>query len=503
MVKEEDFSKLVNSSVLIAVGFVVAGLLSILTRVLLGRFLEPEGYGMLSEGLAILNFFVIFALLGTSEGVARFISYREKRENTISSALALCLVTSVITGLIVFLFSENIAYLLDNESLSPVIKAFGLNIPAYVVTSVLIGGFRGEKRTAEKVLLQNLTLPLLIILSAAPLAFVYTSPSMAAAGYLLAGWLTMFIGLIIYYNKRCLNRPSFSRMKDLLSFSSPLMVAEYASFGLIWINILLLGYLIDSSAAGIYNAALPLSYAITFALTAVNYLFMPLTSTSFAENRIEDIKSLYQTVVRWIIVLSLPLVLVLILKPDFIVTTLFGSSYSAASSVLVIIALGRFVDVAMGPLGQLLISIGDTAQEGISKVLGVLILTSSSLLLIPVYGVDGAAAGFLIGFTVTNLLRLFFVRRHFTITPLNKDLVKPVLAGLISSPILLIGFEGIVSNISAIFGFGVLYVLIFLSLKPLKNEDIEAFLQVYSKIGLKPEYKEKLRNLLSKCQRET
>ncbi len=498
--KNRNFSKIVDSSILIAIGFAVAGLLSIVTRVLLGRFLEPEGYGMLSQGLAVLNFFVIFALLGTGEGVARFISYKKDRDNDISSALSICLASSIGVGFIVFFFSGDIASLLDEDALKPIIQAFALNIPAYVVLSIIIGGFRGEKRTKEKVFLQNLILPLLIILTAVPLALVYKSASLAATGYLISGWLTMFIGLLIYYKKREFKRPSLSKVKSLVRFSSPLMVAEYAGFGLIWINILLLGYLVDSSAAGLYNAALPISYGITFALTAVNYLFMPIASSSFAEDKEEDIIELYNTVVKWIIALSLPLTLVLILKADLFIELLFGSSYTAAGTALAILTLGRFVDVLMGPLGQILISIGDTRKEGLSKIAGVVVLTILSTALIPVYGVSGAALGFLFGFTTTNVLRLFFVRQYIKINPFTRKTMKPFLAGLITLPVLLLSPSNLLADIAVMTVFGALYLFIFLSMKPLNDEEIAAALEILDRFSSKPFLRSKLEMFLRKCQ---
>lgn len=498
--KGKKFSKIVNSSLAIALGFAISGFLSILTRIVLGRFLEPAGYGTLSEGLAVLNFFIMFALLGTDQGVARFVSYNEDREKNTIAALAACIPLSLILTALVFFSADTIALLLNSEELESIIKVFSLNIPAYTVLSIIISGFRGEKRTKEKVFLGDTLLPLAILILSAPLAFFTASPALTSVGYLMSGWIICLIGAFLYIKDHKISFPSFDRVKEIIGFSFPLIAGNYAGFGLTWANIILLGHFIGSESAGFYNAALPISFSLVFALNSINYIFLPLTSSSHSKNKPKETREMYKTVVRWLTAVSLPLLFILVLKPDFIIESLFGSSYAAAAVPLAIISIGRFVDVFFGPLGQILIGIGETKKEAYSKLLGLLALLISSILLIPTHEVIGASIGFLIGFSTANILRFIFVRREIKINPVDKDTFKPFIAAILSIPFLAMNFENIVYQILSIAGFGLTYTILLIALKPLKPVDLETFKEVAESANLNPKLIDKSIEVLGRCK---
>lgn len=491
---QEGISKLFSSSMGMVVGFAISGFISVLTRIVLGRILQPEKYGMLSEGLAILNFFVILSLFGTGTAISRFKSYGDDFYNSFSTGIVVTTPLSIISAAVVYLSAGTISNLLGNPGLEPVFKIFAFNIPALVLLSVLIGFFRGEKKTFERVLLSDFLVPIVILIISSLLVILLApTPENAAIGYVTSGWIGVIVGsILILKNKTEFRSPNFSEIRNLLEFSGPLMIASLFSFGVTWANILILGYLIGSESAGFYNAAYPLTYSIGVLLSSVTYLFLPVASTVYAKRDFNQLKNIYHTATRWLMVAALPLSAVLAFRPEFIITFLYGESYSTAASLLFILVIGRITNVSFGPLGQLLTALGETRNEAISRGLGLTILLSLSLTLIPRIGIIGAGLAYLAGMFVTNITRLLFARKYIGFNPFNRDLLKPLTAFLLPLPILLWPISSTLINLISIGSYGVLYLGILLLSKPFQAEDLKAAEDFISRLPVLKGYKDKI-----------
>lgn len=478
----ENASKLFNSSVGIALGFGISGLLSVLTRIALARILEPSGYGILSEALAIMTFLVTFSILGMSSGVTRFISYEDEDSRPLGAGLVVVAPLSLFGGLLLYLLAGPVAAFMGSAVLEPTLKVFAFNIPALSVLSLLVAGFRGHKRTLEPVIIRDVLIPSVILVGGVALALVAPYPYYAAVGYTAAGWVGLFIGMAAYYRKHSIELPSRPDIDELLYFSAPIWVSNLFKLGITWINILLLGYLLDSSMAGLYNAAFPISFAITFGLTSISFLVMPLMSTLHSKNRTGEMKSLYTTIERWLMVSTLPVFLVLVLRSSFLVDLVFGPDYAPAAALLVVLSAGRFVSVIFGPVGQMLIAFGETEWEAVSRGTGFLVILATSLFLIPGYGLLGAGASYLVGLTVTNSVRLWRTRKHGDFNPLSADYAKPLAAAAVASTVLL-GLRGdTIVELASIAIFLALYAALLLASRPLKEEDIHSIEQMMERV---------------------
>lgn len=472
---KNNFSRIFSSSLGMVIGFAISGVIGLLTRIILGRILQPEKYGMLSEGLAVLNFFVILSLLGTSEGITRFKSFGDRFYNTISSSLVICFPLSIISSILVFISSGFLAGLTGNPNLEPVFKVFSLNIPATVLLAIFIAVFRGNKKTKERVLVSDLLVPAaILIFSLISILLITELPEVAAIGYVAASWIGALIaGYIVLFNGNRIDFPRLEDIKSLLDFSSPLMASSLFSFGFTWLNILLLGYLLGSESAGFYNAAYPLTFAMAAILTSVNYLFLPVATSVYSKNNLEELKSLYHTVCRWLLITSLPMLAVFALKPEFLITTLFGSGFTPAATLLFILAVARFTDIFFGPVGQTLVAVGKTREELFSKGTGFGFLLVSSVYLINQLGLIGAGVGYLIGISLTNILRLYFARKVIHFNPFNKDVIKPLFAFIAPLPVLLFVSGDLIIEFISIIAYGLFYSFLIAVARPVKEEDLK------------------------------
>lgn len=475
--QENNFSRLFNSSLWMTAGICISGVFSMLTRIGLGRILQPEKYGMLSEGLAVLNFFIIFSLLGTTNGIPRLKSYGGKVYNAVTSGLVVCVPLSLLSCIFVFNYSGRFAALMGNPALESVFKVLALNIPGITITAIFVALMRGNKKTKDRVLISDVITPAVILIGS--IIAVYTlgeSPENAALGYLASSWIGAIAAIAITLrNGNILALPSKEDIRELLTFSYPLMFAGLFSFGVTWSNILFLGYFLGSESAGLYNAALPLTYIIGFLLFAINYLFLPIASTIYSKNNLDELKNLYHTATRWLLMVGVPLFAVLFFKQDFVMTFVYGASYAAAAPALGVLALSRLVNAAFGPIGQLLIATGKPRAEAITRGLGISALLIISIFSIPIYGILGACIAYLISHIISNSMRLYFAREIYHFQPFNSDTLKPVVSFLLPLPLLLFISGSFFLETTSIAVYGVSYGFILLALKPFKKEDIMVF----------------------------
>lgn len=89
--------------------------------------------------------------------------------------------------------------------------------------------------------------------------------------------------------------------------------------------------------------------------------------------------------------LTTPAFLILFGMPGFLLGTAFGPEFTVAATALVIMTVGQLFNVLRGPLGSLLVMAGHQNAQFALTVGGLLIAVVCAWLLIPPYGLPGAA----------------------------------------------------------------------------------------------------------------
>jgi O-antigen/teichoic acid export membrane protein len=138
---------------------------------------------------------------------------------------------------------------------------------------------------------------------------------------------------------------------------------------------------------------------------------------------------MYAAATSWIVRLSLPAFVALIVFPHDLLR-IFGHGFAAGASVTVILAVGQLVRAATGPCGTLLNMSGKVAVNMADNV-GVLALNIVlNLILIPPYGIVGSAVAWSISLALVNLLRVWQVHAILGVNPLSVESFKGLIAAI-------------------------------------------------------------------------
>ena len=132
---------------------------------------------------------------------------------------------------------------------------------------------------------------------------------------------------------------------------------------------------------------------------------------------------LYTATTRWTLSLNLPFFLVIVLYPEALLG-IFGESFTTGAGALVVFAFAELVIAGTGTCGSVIDMTGHTRAKLVNSVLWISLLLASNALLIPRWGVIGAAVASLIASAAVNLARLIEVWALEGLIPYEQELLE-------------------------------------------------------------------------------
>jgi O-antigen/teichoic acid export membrane protein len=172
---------------------------------------------------------------------------------------------------------------------------------------------------------------------------------------------------------------------------------------------MLLGVFRPVEEVGIYGVAARTVALVGFVLIAVNNIAGPKFAELFRKGDMAGLTQAAVSAIRINILVTIPLFITLFFFPEWVLK-LFGKDFQAGAYVLTILAVGQLVNVLTGPVGQLLIMSGNERSLRTAWIWSAGVNFSLNIILIPHYGVIGAAIANCIGISMGNALSMVFVR---------------------------------------------------------------------------------------------
>jgi O-antigen/teichoic acid export membrane protein len=213
-------------------------------------------------------------------------------------------------------------------------------------------------------------------------------------------------------------------------FTVPRAVSSLVSIMMQRLDIVLVAIMRGPALAAVYTAATRFLVLGQSGNTAVSRAAQPRFAELFAVDDRRGANLVYQATTAWLILLTWPLYLLAVAFAP-LVLSLFGHSYSAGYSVMVVLGVALLASAATGQVDVVLITAGRSTW---SLANGLLVLTTNVALdvaLIPRYGILGAAIAWAIAITVSNLVPLAQLAVVYRLHPFGRPtLAACVLAGV-------------------------------------------------------------------------
>jgi len=438
---QEELNLVARGAGIFTFGYIFEALIVFVTTIVLTRALGASDFGLYSLGLVVLQAGAVIALFGLNNGALKYISAylalsdKERVKGTIIQAIAFPLVFGVFLGAIAYFCSGSIAEFFNKPGLESVIKIFSFGIPFFALMQSCEAVTRGFKTAKYKVLGEKILKPSLNFVLVLILYFF---------GYRLLGMVWAFVIAILFTVlflfwsiKKVFPEISFKNVipkfetKRLLTTSCSLMFVWIILFLLQWTDISMIGYFLSSNEVGIYQVAARVSLLMIMFLSAFGAIFAPVISALYHKGENQKLASTFKTVTRWGLSLTLLVFLVLIMSSEEVLRV-FGSGFVLGTSSLVVLCLGKLVFVGVGVSGFILTMTGREKLESLNA-LGILILNVVlNMILIPVFGILGAAIATAISLILLNIIRVLEVYVFLKMHPFDIKFLKSIFAATLT-----------------------------------------------------------------------
>lgn len=375
--------------------------LSFLMGILIARLMGASNYGAYCYALAWAGVMTRPSTVGMQKLLVRQIaSYHVQgawglMRGILRRANQAGFTTAVVLGLAVMAC----VILIKGGQQNPVsysLALAGLVIPVMVLNKIRQAALQGLHHVTAALFPEMLIRPALLI-ALFVIVYVVTGEKVGAPTAMglniSVGLVTLVIGVAMLRNA----------MPPDVRTAQPEYAGKawlYSALPLLWLNIaqvintrnsiLMLGALRDASEVGLYSVASRAADSIGFILSSANMTLGPAIAGLHA---LGDKKQLQHMMIKssnMILAASLPIALALIFFGRWFLM-LYGTDFVHAHKTLIILSIGELVNAATGSVGLLMVMTGHERHAAVSFTASAVLGLALNALLIPPWGMAGAA----------------------------------------------------------------------------------------------------------------
>jgi O-antigen/teichoic acid export membrane protein len=415
------------------IGFlaVVAGYL---TRMFLARTLAIEDFGLVYAAITTVAFLTIFTNLGFGSAQAKYIPHYHSRNESekvaglINFSFYTRLAFSIIIACAITAFSGWFGEKYFKSADPAIVYITALGIVLITVFNTLSRVFQGF----QKIFLMSFmeffqkTLFLLLIL----LAFL--NGRFMQGKYITGIYALSILGAILFALpffsrlRKSLKRAVINKelVKCVLIFCASAVMAQTGFMIVENLNTVMLTYLGTLKDVAIFNVVLPSTMALIFLGKSLSSVLLPLISEMWAKGEKESIKPAVQLVNKYVLFITLPVILAVIVFPEFFLKFFFGSSFVEGSNALRVLCFGAFF-LNLSLAYQATLSAVDkikyvTSSIIIAAVVNILL----NLVFIPLWGYNGASIATTITFFILLSQNIYNLREFISLKKEFAQLIK-------------------------------------------------------------------------------
>jgi O-antigen/teichoic acid export membrane protein len=214
-------------------------------------------------------------------------------------------------------------------------------------------------------------------------------------------------------------------------FTTPRAIANVAQNILQSVDIVLVAAILGPVEAAVYTAATRFLVVGQLGGVAISRASQAKFTELFTLGNRRGANTIYQTTTAWLVLLLWPVFLLSIAYGP-LVLEIFGRSYSAGYAVMVILGFSMLLATVCGQVDMVLITSGRSSWSLANGLLTVGVNVGLDLILIPRYGITGAAIGWAVAIAVSNLMPLTQLATVLRLHPFGRGTVTACALSVVS-----------------------------------------------------------------------
>ena|GEM_PF-1695210 len=458
-------------------------------------FLTKEQIGITRLVISVATIFASISCLGITSVIVKFLPFfhdkEKKHQGFFTLAIVFPLTGFVFCLLSIFFLKENILSFYSKNA--KILTDYFLPITLMALFNCLIFAFSAYCNAINK---SSLATAINEVFNRAGfiicvLLFSYSITTQNA--YIFSLSVIYFIQLLLlFFVISHFDHPTFKtsfffnniHLKEIIRFGFVSAFIQITGICIKFIDVILVGKYESMAEVGVYGIAAFIGLVIETPLNALDRIVGTKIAKLFAQNNILEIEKIYKLSSKYLMIFCGLLVSVLIvcIRP---ILELLPNDYSSGAIVTIIICIGAFFNAATG-VNYSILMYSNYYRLGAVFYSSLLVLTVIlNMILIPLYGIMGAAVATCLASVIHNLLRFIFIKIKLNIQPFTLVSLKIVLIIAVSILVgyaigienryLLIIVRGICSSLTFI---GLLIFLKVFSVKEIKAE-LSSFKQTF------------------------
>ncbi len=403
--------------------------------ILYPKFLSPDQLGLTRVLISVAVLFSQFALLGSSYTLLRYFPYfnnkKEKHFGILTYASIVSQVGFIVFGILFYVFRYSLYDFFRDKS-SLFIENYFFIYPIaffFLVFEIMFLYSRSLLKTVVPVFIKEVLLRLLQ--SSCLLIYIFFKIDFNLFLILFSATYALHYLVLISYIAFLNQLHLFSkiRMSEVMPYRTVnrygifTYATSIASIYTSSIDVIMLGALAGLTDTAIYSVAFFIGTLVIIPSRAMNQVAIPIVAEAWKNHDLKKLKELYQqTAINQFIIGSLILMLVWI-NMDLLLSFL-PPIYKDAKWVMLIIGCARLLDMATGINGEIILYSKHIRFNLVTNIFLIIVSTAATYLLIPLYGVIGAAISIPIAYIFYNGIRIIFLYVNYNMQPFTINNLK-------------------------------------------------------------------------------
>ncbi len=405
--------------------------------------LALEKFGEIQFIIGLAAFFVPFIGIGLPAVAIHFFPYFKENKESRGRFLFILLLTTFLSliicstliyftqNLVGYYFSAN-AYLFSNYL--PYILAITFCTTFITLLHAYISNFN---RIVVPSIIYNLSLKILQPI----LVLIYLAGFIAFTN-ILDGLVVIYIAIVFFtvYYLRHLGYLDINLKRINTEGDLKRKIIDYSLFSIL-INVggtlalqldkLLIGFMIGSRSLAIFTIPVLITEAIDVIRKAISGVSAPIVSDSLKSNDMHNVNVIYKksALLQFVIGMFL-LIGAWICADDLYHIMPKGKEFSEGKIIILILGLSRLIDMLTG-INTEIIAFSNYYRANLYMLLLLAVVNiASNYLLIPLYGINGAALATLTSMFFFNAAKLIFIYKKLNIHPFSRSMIGAVFIAL-------------------------------------------------------------------------
>lgn len=214
-------------------------------------------------------------------------------------------------------------------------------------------------------------------------------------------------------------------LKEIISFGLFVLVGGASIMIVTRLDMMMIGSLLDLEQVAFYTVAFFIGNAIKVPGKSIATISTPLLAKAWENQNMKEIQILYaKSSINQLIIGGFFFLCVWINIDE--IFSLLPLKFQGGKWVVFYIGLSQLFNIASGVNGAIIINSKYYKYDLYTNILLVGITITSNLILIPIYGIDGAAMATAISVLLFNLIRLILIKVKMSMHPFTLQTIKTI-----------------------------------------------------------------------------